>query len=179
MSCHIKSSPSESFKLERLSAIVCYSFLQLHGSTQHCHQTRPDALNAILQQCSKIYSSRCSGVLQSIQHQANSCCCLSRSNVSATCQHQHRNHKAQLHLLAGSSPSHTFLGFTDQEWGLDLANLGSVCCLHLIGLVQLLAKPIGLPPRPANNKTSSFSPQVHSADVQMTANKPVCPTPPA
>ena len=46
MGLRVKSSPAESFKLGRLSAIVCYSLLQLQGSAQQCRPTTPDALHA-------------------------------------------------------------------------------------------------------------------------------------
>ena len=55
MGRRIKSSPAESFKLWRLSAIVWYSLLQLQGSAQQCRPTTLDAM----QLCSKIPSSRC------------------------------------------------------------------------------------------------------------------------
>ena len=62
-----------------------------------------------MQLCSEIPSSR-----------PNGGSCLSRSNVSATCQHQRGNHKALLHLLAASSLSLTFLGFTKHTRGADM-----------------------------------------------------------
>ena len=40
--------------------------------------------------------------------------------MSATCQHQRGNHKALLHLLAASSLSLTFLGFTKHTRGADM-----------------------------------------------------------
>jgi hypothetical protein len=56
MGRRIKSSPAKSFKLGRLSAIVCCSLLQLRGSAQQRRPTTPDALHAAVL---KIPSSRC------------------------------------------------------------------------------------------------------------------------
>ncbi len=84
-----------------------------------------------MQLCSKIPSSR-----------PNGGSCLSRSNVSATCQHQRGNHKALLHLLAASSLSLTFLGFTKHTRGADMLLWGvgagrqMGCCRAALNLVR-------------------------------------------